>query len=267
MKLSRPGITPSVKLPKVATLESEEQSLTPLQQLVITAVVMTVWALFSAGYYAFVTKFWPWVVPYGFWDLWQTHGTIADWLTAGIPMFIWAIVLNGLILFNTKNKPEQNRHAEGGLVFGIIRSVWAGVSEEILFRWLIFMGAFAAIACCNFLFFGGWLHFGVAEFLQVHLTGPVADFCSTGYMHQYLNNTENWMLGAAIISANIKFRDGHKYQGLLGLINSWYAGLFLFYIMFNFGVPAAILVHAVYDILCYTVAYLDCIIERAQGNA
>ena len=33
---------------------------------------------------------------------------------------------------------------------------------------------------------------------------------------------------------------GHKYQGLFGLINSWFIGMYFFYLMFTFGLVAAI---------------------------
>ncbi|MBX9879642.1 MAG: CPBP family intramembrane metalloprotease [Candidatus Obscuribacterales bacterium] len=266
LQLSRPNFhqPTNSSLAKTLSADGEPDEKT---SFLVNAIALAVWALFSLGYYTFVKANWPWVVPYGFLDLWEQRGVWTDWLAAGAPMFIWAVILNGVILFNTTNKPEQNRHAEKGFLWGLVKSIWAGVSEEILFRWLIFMGAFAALALSNYLFFGALFHFGVAEWFQLNVGGPLNDLCSGGYMHKYINNPENWMLGAAILSANTKFRDGHKYQGTLGLVNSWFAGLFLFYIMFNYGLLAAILVHALYDIICYTVGYLDCIIERAGGNA
>lgn len=255
------------RVPLLQALSTDEET-DPFKAFVINAIALIVWGLFSAAFCAVVNFWWPHIIPYEFFDLWKSKGTLADWLAAGTPMFIWAVVLNSAILFSTRNKPEQNKHAEAGLTVGLIRSVWAGISEEILFRWLIYMGAFATAACCNFLFFQGWwFHFGTTEWFQIHIAGPWADFTSNGYMREYLNNPTNWMMGAAIIASNTQFRDGHKYQGIVGVVNSWYGGLFLFYIMFKFGLPAAIVVHAGYDILCYVVAYFDSIVERAQGNA
>ncbi len=56
------------------------------------------------------------------------------------------------------------------------------------------------------------------------------------------------------IAANSKFRDGHKYQGLTGLINSWYAGMILLYATITYGLWTAVVIHALYDVIVHTVA-------------
>jgi hypothetical protein len=42
--------------------------------------------------------------------------------------------------------------------------------------------------------------------------------------------------------------------------------MFFFYLMFTYGLVAAIVVHFLYDALIFFVRYLDEVIERAQGN-
>lgn len=51
------------------------------------------------------------------------------------------------------------------------------------------------------------------------------------------------------IAANALFRDGHKYQGPLGIINSWYMGMVLLFATITYGLLTAIVVHVIYDIL------------------
>ena len=69
--------------------------------------------------------------------------------------------------------------------------------------------------------------------------------------------TTPWFVGAALLSANAMFRNGHKYQGPIGIVNSWYIGMFLFWIMFQFGLIVAIIVHILYDVIVFTVKHLD----------
>ena len=71
-----------------------------------------------------------------------------------------------------------------------------------------------------------------------------------------LFHPSSWAVGAAVISANAFFRDGHKYQGILGVLNSWFAGMFFFWMMFAHGLWAAMVVHFTYDVVVFTVATL-----------
>lgn len=208
---------------------------------------------------------WPNATPFTFWGLWKSNGTAFDWLYAAWPIFAWGVGATAWSVFRTYNKPEENRHAEKVMKSGFLISLWAGVMEEICFRWLIFLNAIIGAVVCNFLFFG-FLGFGICEFLTVNLLAPVANFFTLGALDQYLGDPAMWAVSAGIISANAFFRDGHKYQGLLGWVNSWFLGMYFFYMMFTYGLPAAILVHFLYDLLIFAVVYVDRVIERAQGR-
>lgn len=48
-------------------------------------------------------------------------------------------------------------------------------------------------------------------------------------------------------------RNGHAYQGWFGTINSWFLGLYFFYIMLTHGLLAAIVVHFTYDFIIFTI--------------
>ena len=76
-------------------------------------------------------------------------------------------------------------------------------------------------------------------------------------VHELLYPPGEWAVGAAVVSANIFFRDGHKYQGPFGVLNAWFIGLVMFWVMFTYGVWPAIICHFLYDFLIYaTVAFM-----------
>lgn len=203
--------------------------------------------------------------PYGMFDLWKSTGTLTEWLTIGIPIFIWAVVVNGWQCYRTYNDPIQNRHAERILHGGFMISAAAGIFEEMLFRWVLFMAMIILTQVVNFIFFG-FLGFGIPELVFNYILGPVANFFTLGYLSEYLTRPEIWYIGSGLIAANTKFRDGHKYQGFLGWLNSWFLGMFFFYMTLNYGLLSAIVVHFAYDMVIFLVIYIDMVIERAQGR-
>src|SRR5262249_43346570 len=156
---------------------------------------------------AIVLAIWPDTLPFTYFQFWTTKGTVLDWLQTSWPMFAWGLGVTTLASILTRNKPEENRNAEGNLAKGFAVSVWAGVMEEICFRWLIFMSSIIGAKIVNFLFFG-FLGFGIAEWLQVHLLGPVANFFTLGLLADYLVRPEVWAIGAGMLGANGFFRDG-----------------------------------------------------------
>lgn len=213
-------------------------------------IVSTITALI---FVSLVMWLWPEVIPFSFWELWIPKGGIGLWLYAGLPLFIWGVVVNIVHLFffsDRFNLPDLN--AAGVFVGGTVISVWAGVVEEIAFRWLIFLSAIVGVQITNFLFFG-CLGFGIAEWFHLNVAGPLTDLVSFGYLRPYLFSDAGWYVGAGMLSANAFFRDGHKYQGIVGYINSWGIGLFLFWVTFNYGLLAAILIHFFYDFLILSV--------------
>jgi hypothetical protein len=222
-------------------------------------------AFFAFFFVAIVEFIWPNATPFTFFGLWKPSGTVWQWLYAGLPIFLWGSGVTAWRVFRTYNKPEENRHAEHILAGGFLISLWAGVMEEICFRWLIFLNTIIGALIVNYILLG-FAGFGLFEMMMVHVIMPVANFFTLGALAQYLDNRVMWSVGAGIIMANAFFRDGHKYQGLLGWTNSWFLGMYFFYMMFTYGLPAAILVHFLYDMLIFAVVYVDRAIERAQGR-
>lgn len=221
---------------------------------------------FSALIFASVLLWlWPSLLPFGVLTLWTSHGSMLDWLNYCWPIFVWGGGLTAFFSIISRNKPEENRNAEENLAKGFAISIFAGVTEEIAFRWCIFLSAGIGVQIVNWLL-GGFMGFGLVEMLQIHLCAPVANFFTLGILNDVLTNKELWYVGAGLLASNAAFRDGHKYLGLLGYVNSWFIGMVFFAMTFKFGLGAAIFVHFLYDALIFCVRYLDEAYERAQGN-
>ena len=215
---------------------------------------------------AIVQGVWPGVIPFETFAAWRTKGSVADWLIAGWPILAWGFGLQSLILLVHWNDRFMSDRFDGmapGQIFaaGAIISVKAGVLEEIAFRWLIFYAQIVWMKVGNFLIFG-FLGFGVGCFLHLNLVGPIANVMTLGGLHAWLFHPAGWAVGAAIIATNGFFRDGHAYQGWFGLVNSWFAGMFLFWMMFTYGLPAAILIHFLYDFIIFSLVALFAAIRR-----
>ncbi len=205
---------------------------------------------------------WPNVIPFTLVEFWNLRGSWVDVLKTSWPILLWAVIVSIVTSACTRNDPEENDLAEKNLFVGGLMSLFAGIFEEISFRWFIFYGQIIAYKVANFLFFG-WLGFGVAEWLYLHLEGPIVNFITFGKMSHLLFSDFGWFVGAAMVTSNGKFRDGHAYQGCFGWLNSWVIGMVLFYIMFKHGLLASMVTHFVYDIIIFTVHYIDSVIERS----
>ena len=220
--------------------------------------------LFSFLFLAVIVWIWPWSIePFTLYEFWGKcdimGGVYNSW-----PIFLWAASMTGLVAFLTHNKRSDNSKAEDHLVGGLVVSAFAGITEEIIFRWILFLDAIICVKIVNFLFFG-WLGWGMPEWFFNHLFGPVASFFTLGKMDWILFGFRSWAIGSARLAAAAKFRAGHAYLGLVGYINSWYIGMFLFWIMFQYGLLAAIVVHFLYDLIIFVIGYIDRVQERARG--
>jgi hypothetical protein len=211
--------------------------------------------------------FWFWGIwfdehfPVGMFDFFSETNIVGG-IKASWPIFIWAGGFTLVVAILTKNSMTRNLKAEQEFAKGFWSSLGAGIFEEICFRWALFLGATVGVQFINWLLLGfvdGWM--GPIQWLHVTIFGPLATFMTFGYAEGLMSGM-GWVVGAAILSANAKFRDGHKYLGIVGIINSWYIGLFFFYLAFTYGLLAAIVVHFLYDLLIHAVIYADSVVER-----
>ncbi len=203
--------------------------------------------------------FFPHLTPFGFFEFWTIKGSLKDAAWQAWPIYLFGILFNLKIFFRRNDYRMQPRQL---LLAGFGISLWAGVAEEICFRWLIFMGAIVVITGADWLLLG---------FMGVHpvqwfygILCIVANFFTFGYLAPYLLNGFGWAVGAAIISSNGRFRNGHAYQGYRGFTISWFMGMYFFWLMFTYGLLAAMLVHFLYDFFLFLLAVLDATIEKGK---
>lgn len=213
----------------------------------------------------FVYLFWGDHMPYKFFELWKTSGTLGDWLIAGTPLFIWACVgtmLLSIINYKKIEKLREDMNLSKMVWSGTLISLRAGFLEEVGARWLIFLWAIVLSWVVNFVLFG-FLGLGIIEWFTLNVASPVANWTTLGYLEPWLLHHEaGWIVGAGILGSNATFRDGHKYQGFIGYVNSWFLGMYFFWLTFTFGLWAAIIVHFVYDLLI--LAIIDPCINRLK---
>ncbi len=221
-------------------------------------------AFFSLIFVVVVKIFWPETIPFTMFQFFHFNAPIGDVLAASWPIFAWGVGASAYQLVRTLNPKHVNRNAEQILSKGFEISLFAGVFEEISFRWLIFYDAIVAAKITNFLLLGFAGH-GITEWLYTSVFGPVANFVTLGILEPYLLNGFGWAVGMAIIVSNGKFQNGHTYQGWFGWVNSWFMGMFFFYLMFKYGLLASMLVHFLYDFFIFSAAYIDAAIERKKG--
>lgn len=223
-------------------------------------------ALFLAAFVALIDYLFPGFIPFKFWELWQTKGTVGEWLVVSWPILVWAGGLTFLVAAFTKNSRYENTHAEEYLQRGLWLSLRAGVMEEIVFRWLMFMLCTFSVQVADYIFGGFIFTHGWIWLVNEYLLIPLADFATCGILHNVLTNASTWYIAAALLLANARFRDGHKYQGLIGVINSWVIGMYMFWLMFTYGLVAAIVVHFTYDALIFGIRFVDRVIERSNSR-
>ena len=215
-----------------------------------------------SGFFLILICSWlfPTVIPFETFQVWGMKGGLIDWVVSAWPVVAWGAVLNLVFMLSRWDK-RSHHDPEDILLPGIAISVWAGVMEEICFRWLIFYSSIVGLKISNFLFFG-CLGFGVPENVYLWIVAPVANFFTAGFLHTVLYHPAGWFVGAAMLASNAFFRDGHKYQGVIGWIDAWFFGMFCFWLLFTYGLVACIVVHFLYDAGVFTMAFVEAVIKE-----
>lgn len=122
----------------------------------------------------------------------------------------------------------------------------AGVWEELIYRWLLFVTSMVVLPFLNF------ITFGLVKWFFGTLFVPFANFMSFHSLEAQLHYGP-WFFGAALVSAAADFRKAHNHLGPLGAVNAWFAGLVLFYVMFHYGILTAIVAHILFDVVVLTM--------------
>lgn len=91
---------------------------------------------------------------------------------------------------------------------------------------------------------------------------PIINFLTLGKLAPQLLGY-SWMVGAALITSNWRFGNGHASQGPIGWLDALIFGMLMFWFTFNFGLFFAMLIHAAYDILVNLIVAGDAALELA----
>lgn len=230
----------------------------------IACLVLALLFFTGPGLLILLKIFVPHLVP---WDLvhWDkgnyTWGQILD---AGKYWIIGYFSINTVIFFLKRKDPKFNNNHTSSLkkVFGL--SIFAGVSEELFFRWIAFLSLSFWVQIANFILGGILGGRGLIDIIDSAIFIPIADGFTGGILHDYLylipQNFSWVVVGSAIILAANRFRDGHKYLGPLGWVLAWFFGMFAFYLTLNYGLVTAIVIHILVDIAAFGAGYIDSLI-------
>jgi len=199
-------------------------------------------------------------LPFGIYEFWNTMGGLTDWVISSWPVLAWGSAVTAVGCLMTSNERWFNRNAETIFAARFVTSIRAGVFEEILYRWLIFLGSIVIAKMSNYFLFG------FTAWFYLKFVASVANFFTFGALHNILFHEAGWAVGAGMLAANASFRNGHKYLGWFGFANSWFIGIFMFWLLFRYGLLACITIHFLYDALIFFVRYIDGIIERYRDN-
>jgi hypothetical protein len=143
---------------------------------------------------------------------------------------------------------EKVYDREAMLLQDVYSSVMAGILEETGFRCLFIFIAIISIAVLDL------ITLGFVMWFYQNITFPITDIVTLGLMHDYIYGLPALFMAGAL-SANAQFRDGHRYLGWFGSMNSWFVGLYLLFIMLTYGLAVAILAHIIYDLIIAFLRY------------
>jgi hypothetical protein len=139
--------------------------------------------------------------------------------------------------------------------------IFAALTVGALFmRDTLALGRVGISLVCALLAFACYLWAEMADpifWIYDNFMFPVANFMTAYMMSDVLGTPEKfgYLFVVGAFAANIKFRDGHKYQGPIGFVNSWYSGMIFLYAMLTYGIWVAIFVHASYNVLLSLTRY------------
>jgi hypothetical protein len=158
---------------------------------------------------------------------------------------LWALaagILSAIVSSNTiyvDDKPTA-------MLKGWWLSINAGIWEELIYRWLLFVTSMVVLPFLNY------ITLGLVKWFFGTLFVPFANFMSFHSLEAQLHYGP-WFFGAALVSAAADFRKAHNHLGPLGAVNAWFLGLLLFYVMFHYGIFTAIVAHILYDLVVFTM--------------
>lgn len=108
------------------------------------------------------------------------------------------------------------------------------------------------------LYAGHWtfMHSNPMHWFYDYLIIPVVNFVTIGFFSDIFYGDHPRMIVYGMVAANAAFRDGHKYQGPIGYVNSWVVGFVMIYATLHHGIWTAIAIHVIYDLEFDIVRYI-----------
>ncbi len=136
--------------------------------------------------------------------------------------------------------------ALGSMAFGIATMGKSKIGGFLLFLLTVALGYLA------------WISRDINSIYWIyeHIVVNFIHFTTFGLLDPILYGDHNKAILFGAIIANSWFRDGHKYQGPPGVINSWYIGMILLYATLMYGLWTAIIIHVLYDIVYDLSAFI-----------
>lgn len=183
------------------------------------------------------------------------HGLVWAGLGSVWFIFVWAFAVTAFAILVLGQRHGSYLSRLEQTVKGLWVSMNAGVFEEIIFRLFALLNAMVILTFLNF------ITFGLVKWWYSVVMVPIANFFTFHALQPQLME-HGWLLGAAIVSASIAFRDGHKYLGFIGWVNSWFIGMVMFWLVFNYGLLTAIAAHIIYDAVIFVFRGLTSQRER-----
>jgi hypothetical protein len=207
----------------------------------------------------------PKIFPVGLFQFFGASRTIAG-IIAAWPIFLWGVVVTTIASIAWYCRSHGSNlelwDAEEKYKESVEMAVFAGILEELVYRWVIFYWAIVVFWALNSIA-AACAGKEVMRWIFTAGLGPMADYFTFGHAHTLLYGY-GWLVGLSILFSNFMFQRGHWYLGLIGWINSFYIGMFMFYLMFNYGILAAIIAHFLYDFFIFTLEYMCAVMVRAM---
>jgi hypothetical protein len=234
--------------------------------------------------------------PYFYWGGWEA---VAKFWPLFVWAIALHLALHYLSFPDSWMSMEENKEQ---LSWDLLTSTLAGIWEELGYRFFFVCYAMIGIWFLNFVFSMGlavvlalalaglsfylvlsdkwsdrgwaavallgaaavlWLGYYADPVYWIHYVMKYIVYWTTLFQMEsvlYGNHDALFIFGAIV--ANAWFRDGHKYQGPLGIVNSWYGGMILLYATVTYGLLTAIVVHALYNIIISVLRFILTVIDR-----
>lgn len=214
----------------------------------------TIRLAFASGMYLMLSGVWGRLMLIQF-SAFLHSGLDVDGLRKVWFMFAWIGVVSAIHIAAKQREPSGSRSRWSLLGIVLTISLLVGIVEEVIYRCFIFFSMMVVLTFCN------TVTSGLVQWFYVQVSIPIANALTFQVLRPELLNS-NWIVGAAILSANAIFAGAHVNSrntfklNAISVLNAWVIGMVLFYLVFNYGLFTAIAAHVLYDALVLSTLVL-----------